>query len=75
MPSSGFVVVTTIFGFSLNPSQVITIAALGVLLGNHHHGMVIGWLLATMVVITIVLRTEAGGHVMAWWSLDGPWQP
>ncbi len=66
MPSSGLVVVTTIFGFSLNPSQVITIAALGVLLGNHHHGMVIGWLLATMMMITSVLSTKAGSHVMAW---------
>ncbi len=34
--------------------------------------VVIGWQLAVMMVITIVLRTEAGGHVMAWWSLDGP---
>ena len=30
--------------------------------------------MAAMMVITTVLRTEAGGHVMAWWSLDGTWQ-
>ena len=39
------------------------------------YGMVvIEGLLAVMMVITTISNTEAGGHVMAWWSLKGSWQ-
>ena len=74
MPSSGLAVVTTMFGVSLNPSQVITIAALGVLLGNHHHWHGHWMALGNHDDFTSVLSTKAGSHVMAWWSLDGTWQ-
>ena len=36
MPYSGLIVVTTMFGVSLNPSKAIMIAVFSVLYGDHH---------------------------------------